>query len=185
MKTIVDDPEGFFDQGGWSFLDPESDAENGEDEDEDEEDDQYAPTDSEPSEEEDSGDDESEFEEEESEMEYSGKETVTSRNMLTDIFVVQMTILELVRNLVKIGPNLRKRLERLTGITMSTTKYRIKRKEHLFRPLNTGSRQSRFQVPSTGHQERTVPPLLVLLLLKGKTIITTNIHLRVKSLKSN
>uniref|UniRef100_A0A673HK11 FACT complex subunit n=1 Tax=Sinocyclocheilus rhinocerous TaxID=307959 RepID=A0A673HK11_9TELE len=24
MKTIVDDPEGFFEQGGWSFLDPES-----------------------------------------------------------------------------------------------------------------------------------------------------------------
>merc|ERR1712079_336048 len=32
MKTIVDDPEGFFDSGGWNFLDPESD---GEDEDED------------------------------------------------------------------------------------------------------------------------------------------------------
>ncbi|KAG7455014.1 hypothetical protein MATL_G00251980 [Megalops atlanticus] len=26
MKTIVDDPEGFFDQGGWSFLDPESEG---------------------------------------------------------------------------------------------------------------------------------------------------------------
>ncbi|XP_023692218.2 FACT complex subunit SPT16-like [Paramormyrops kingsleyae] len=26
MKTIVDDPEGFFEQGGWSFLDPESEA---------------------------------------------------------------------------------------------------------------------------------------------------------------
>uniref|UniRef100_A0A8C7DIX0 FACT complex subunit n=1 Tax=Oncorhynchus kisutch TaxID=8019 RepID=A0A8C7DIX0_ONCKI len=37
MKTIVDDPEGFFEQGGWSFLDPESevsedDSESGEDE---------------------------------------------------------------------------------------------------------------------------------------------------------
>merc|ERR1719427_2149014 len=31
MKTIVDDPEGFFDSGGWNFLDPESD---GSDEDE-------------------------------------------------------------------------------------------------------------------------------------------------------
>lgn len=28
MKTITDDIEGFFDNGGWSFLDPESDAEN-------------------------------------------------------------------------------------------------------------------------------------------------------------
>jgi nucleosome binding factor SPN SPT16 subunit len=26
MKTIVDDPEGFFDQGGWSFLAPDSDV---------------------------------------------------------------------------------------------------------------------------------------------------------------
>lgn len=26
MKTITDDPEGFFDNGGWTFLDPESDV---------------------------------------------------------------------------------------------------------------------------------------------------------------
>ena len=26
MKTINDDPQGFFDSGGWSFLDPESDV---------------------------------------------------------------------------------------------------------------------------------------------------------------
>lgn len=42
MKTITDDPEGFFDSGGWTFLDPESDAENEEvDDDEEEEDDAY------------------------------------------------------------------------------------------------------------------------------------------------
>merc|ERR1712002_290660 len=35
MKTIVDDPEGFFESGGWSFLDPESDGEE-DDSDEDE-----------------------------------------------------------------------------------------------------------------------------------------------------
>jgi len=29
MKTITDDPEGFFDNGGWTFLDPESDVRNG------------------------------------------------------------------------------------------------------------------------------------------------------------
>jgi nucleosome binding factor SPN SPT16 subunit len=42
MKTIVDDSENFFESGGWSFLDPESDteAENA-DSDEDEEDDAY------------------------------------------------------------------------------------------------------------------------------------------------
>ena len=39
MKAIVDDPDGFFEQGGWSFLDPESDAEDevNEDSEEDEE----------------------------------------------------------------------------------------------------------------------------------------------------
>ena len=26
MKTINDDPEGFFANGGWSFLDPDSDV---------------------------------------------------------------------------------------------------------------------------------------------------------------
>ena len=26
MKTICDDPEGFFESGGWSFLDPDSDV---------------------------------------------------------------------------------------------------------------------------------------------------------------
>jgi len=36
MKTIVDDPEGFFDSGGWNFLDPESDGEEVDDDDSDE-----------------------------------------------------------------------------------------------------------------------------------------------------
>ncbi|KAK6637444.1 splicing associated factor Dre4 [Polyplax serrata] len=44
MKTITDDPEGFFDNGGWTFLDPESDPEDPvEDEEEEEED--YEPSD--------------------------------------------------------------------------------------------------------------------------------------------
>ncbi|XP_068097539.1 FACT complex subunit SPT16 [Hyperolius riggenbachi] len=30
MKTIVDDPEGFFEQGGWSFLEPEGEGSDGE-----------------------------------------------------------------------------------------------------------------------------------------------------------
>ncbi|XP_053625749.1 FACT complex subunit spt16 isoform X3 [Plodia interpunctella] len=52
MKTITDDIEGFFDNGGWSFLDPESDVENAEQEDEsEEEDDAYEPTDAESEEE--------------------------------------------------------------------------------------------------------------------------------------
>lgn len=42
MKTITDDPDGFFENGGWTFLDPESDAENEEvDDEEEEEDDAY------------------------------------------------------------------------------------------------------------------------------------------------
>jgi len=42
MKTITDDPEGFFDSGGWTFLDPESDnEENAEEVEEEEEDDAY------------------------------------------------------------------------------------------------------------------------------------------------
>ncbi|KAI8126369.1 FACT complex subunit spt16 [Lucilia cuprina] len=45
MKTIVDDPEGFFEQGGWSFLDPESGSEGEAEEAESEEDEVYEPTD--------------------------------------------------------------------------------------------------------------------------------------------
>ncbi len=44
MKTIVDDPEGFFESGGWSFLDPESGSED--DDDEDEEDEEFKVSDS-------------------------------------------------------------------------------------------------------------------------------------------
>jgi nucleosome binding factor SPN SPT16 subunit len=40
MKTITDDPEAFFEDGGWSFLDPESEAE-GEEEETDEEDEEF------------------------------------------------------------------------------------------------------------------------------------------------
>lgn len=39
MKAITDDAEGFFENGGWSFLDPESDTENQEEEEDDEEED--------------------------------------------------------------------------------------------------------------------------------------------------
>lgn len=41
MKTITDDPEGFFENGGWTFLDPESDAEDGAEDEEEEEDEPY------------------------------------------------------------------------------------------------------------------------------------------------
>ncbi|GFU78575.1 FACT complex subunit SPT16 [Trichonephila clavipes] len=51
MKTITDDPEGFFESGGWSFLDPESEGEEGDDDDDSAEDDQYQPSGSEDEEE--------------------------------------------------------------------------------------------------------------------------------------
>merc|ERR1719376_1766891 len=42
MKTITDDPEGFFEGGGWGFLDPNSDDEDPEDDDlEDSEDEEF------------------------------------------------------------------------------------------------------------------------------------------------
>ncbi|XP_063821539.1 FACT complex subunit spt16 [Ostrinia nubilalis] len=63
MKTITDDIEGFFDNGGWSFLDPESDEENAaqQEEDSEEEDDAYEPTDAESEEE---SEDDSEYDSE-------------------------------------------------------------------------------------------------------------------------
>lgn len=68
MKTITDDPEGFFESGGWSFLDPESDGEEGAGDDDSEEDDQYNP-----SEEDNSGEDESDSDDDDSE-DYSASE---------------------------------------------------------------------------------------------------------------
>lgn len=87
MKTITDDPEGFFDNGGWTFLDPESDGEGEPNDDtEDEEDDAYEPTDdddedesdsedySEASEEDDTGSDEDLGSDEESGKDWSDLE---------------------------------------------------------------------------------------------------------------
>src|SRR5579883_1821196 len=75
MKTIVDDPEGFFDSGGWNFLEPESDdeAKDVESDISDEEDDAYEPTESESEAEasEESDDDGSDYSDEESESESS------------------------------------------------------------------------------------------------------------------
>ncbi|XP_012262987.2 FACT complex subunit spt16 isoform X2 [Athalia rosae] len=60
MKTITDDPEGFFEIGGWTFLDAESDTEQNVEDEEEEEDDAYEPTDIESEEE---SDDDSEYSE--------------------------------------------------------------------------------------------------------------------------
>ncbi|XP_011204626.2 FACT complex subunit spt16 isoform X1 [Bactrocera dorsalis] len=61
MKTITDDPEGFFEQGGWTFLDADSGSEDENEEEESEEDEAYEPTDIESDEE--SDEDDSEYSE--------------------------------------------------------------------------------------------------------------------------
>ncbi|KAM9328866.1 LOW QUALITY PROTEIN: FACT complex subunit SPT16 [Gastrophryne carolinensis] len=77
MKTIVDDPEGFFEQGGWSFLEPEgegSDAE-GRDSESEVEDETFNPS-----------EDEEEEEEEDSDEDYSDEteESMYSESLGTD-----------------------------------------------------------------------------------------------------
>merc|ERR1712098_817755 len=42
MKTIVDDPDGFFESGGWNFLDPESGDEDEDDDDDSDEDEDFS-----------------------------------------------------------------------------------------------------------------------------------------------
>lgn len=64
MKTIMNDPDGFFEDGGWSFLDPDSEGEEGEEDDEDEEDDAYVPTEEEGTEDDSSYTEDSEYTEE-------------------------------------------------------------------------------------------------------------------------
>ncbi|KAK4879994.1 hypothetical protein RN001_008140 [Aquatica leii] len=68
MKTITDDPEGFFDSGGWTFLDPESDGEQAHQSESEEEDDAYEPTDLESVSEE--SEEDSEYSEGDTESEY-------------------------------------------------------------------------------------------------------------------
>ncbi|ODM94648.1 FACT complex subunit spt16 [Orchesella cincta] len=70
MKTITDDPEGFFENGGWDFLRPESDSEDEKDDEEgDEEDETFEVSDDEEFSEEDSDSEYSEVEEDESDDE--------------------------------------------------------------------------------------------------------------------
>ncbi|XP_031631235.1 FACT complex subunit spt16 isoform X2 [Contarinia nasturtii] len=70
MKTITDDPKAFFETGGWSFLDPESDSEvDGEGDDESEEDEVYEPSDMESEDESDEDSEYSEASEDESDEE--------------------------------------------------------------------------------------------------------------------
>jgi len=76
MKTITDDPEGFFEGGGWGFLDPNSDEEDGEhDEDdlEDSEDEEFKVSDGSGSEEESEEDDEYSSAVDSDDEDYSGE----------------------------------------------------------------------------------------------------------------
>lgn len=68
MKTIVDDPEGFFEQGGWSFLDPEGEGSGAENQDSESEveDETFNPSDEEEEEEEEDSDEDYDSETEDS-----------------------------------------------------------------------------------------------------------------------
>ncbi len=73
MKTIVDDPEGFFEGGGWNFLDPDSGDEAEEDDDDDDsEDEEFKVSES------------SDEEDEESEDDYSS-DNVSDEDMSGDL----------------------------------------------------------------------------------------------------
>ncbi|EFA04061.1 FACT complex subunit spt16 [Tribolium castaneum] len=80
MKTITDDPEGFFESGGWTFLDPESDEEaQAQEEETEDEDEVYEPTDMESVSEESEEDSEySEGDTEESDESASGEDDLGS-----------------------------------------------------------------------------------------------------------
>lgn len=85
MKTITDDSEGFFESGGWTFLDPESDGEDAHaDDSEDEEDDVYEPTDDDTVEESESDSEYSEASEDGSEDSEDGKFNIVFNKRSTD-----------------------------------------------------------------------------------------------------
>merc|ERR1719192_3024622 len=75
MKTIIDDPEGFFESGGWSFLDPNSgsEAEGDEDDDLDSEDEEFKMS-----------EDENESEGNDSDDDYSSEDENASDEDFTD-----------------------------------------------------------------------------------------------------
>ncbi len=73
MKTIVEDPEGFFEEGGWNFLDPESGDEEEEDDDDDEEDEEFKVSGSDASEEFEESEDDYSSDEDASDDEMSGE----------------------------------------------------------------------------------------------------------------
>lgn len=76
MKKITSDLDGFFEDGGWSFLDDDASDEEGDEDEEDDEDDQYTPSEDETEEDED--EDESELSEEDSNYEESGSADLNS-----------------------------------------------------------------------------------------------------------
>uniref|UniRef100_A0A8C4QPL4 FACT complex subunit n=1 Tax=Eptatretus burgeri TaxID=7764 RepID=A0A8C4QPL4_EPTBU len=82
MKTIIDDPEGFFEQGGWSFLNPDSEEEAGDDLEASEsevEDETYHPVDEENVEEEgDEEDSDEDYSDEDDESDYVSEPSMGS-----------------------------------------------------------------------------------------------------------
>uniref|UniRef100_UPI00358DD996 FACT complex subunit SPT16-like n=1 Tax=Myxine glutinosa TaxID=7769 RepID=UPI00358DD996 len=82
MKTIIDDPEGFFEQGGWSFLNPDSEHGSGDDLGESEsevEDETYRPVDEENVEEDcDEEDSDEDYSDEDDESDYVSEPSLES-----------------------------------------------------------------------------------------------------------
>uniref|UniRef100_A0A7M5XAC7 FACT complex subunit n=2 Tax=Clytia hemisphaerica TaxID=252671 RepID=A0A7M5XAC7_9CNID len=81
MKTINDNPEDFFENGGWSFLEPNSEDEAEAEDDDDEDDDEFVPESDEESEDDDedeeydSGDDESDIDDSDYEDDFDSDES--------------------------------------------------------------------------------------------------------------
>lgn len=84
MKTITDDPKGFFENGGWTFLDPESGSEEDGDGDESEEDEVYEPSDLESEEESDEDSEYSEASEDESDEDDDGNDFIPKKKYSND-----------------------------------------------------------------------------------------------------
>lgn len=77
LKTINDDPEGFFENGGWNFLEPDSDTEDHDDDDEEDEDETFEISEDEGSEEDSDSEEYSEVDEDEDDDDDSASGTYT------------------------------------------------------------------------------------------------------------
>lgn len=113
MKTITDDPQNFFETGGWTFLDPESGSDEEGEDGESEEDEQYMPSDMDSDEESDEDSEYSEASEDDDDddddddgmaFENIIKLSKQRKNVCTLIFFGTLQSLAPMKNPAKIGP---------------------------------------------------------------------------------